>query len=216
MTTPKEDSRPLLQVVICSTRPGRVGAAIGQAFYEAARQADSAFEIELVDLRDVALPLLDEPRHPRFGDYQHAHTRAWSNTVSRAQAFVFVTPEYNYAPPPSLVNALDYLHAEWAYKPAGFASYGGVSGGTRAVQVAKQIVTTLRMVPLQEAFVVPNFAGQMTAEGGFTANEIQQRSVVAMLQEAFKLVGALRPLQAPARCRDTAQTQSKEKTRNSQ
>ena len=48
-----------------------------------------------------------------------------------ADAFVFVTPEYDYGPPAALVNALQYLVHEWSYKPAALVSYGGVAGGTR-------------------------------------------------------------------------------------
>lgn len=185
----------LLQVVVCSTRPGRVGPAIARWFQEAAQAANSPFEIELVDLQDFGLPVLDEPAHPRLGKYEHEHTWRWSETVSRAHAFAFVTPEYNYAPPPALLNALDYLHSEWAYKPVGFVSYGGVSGGTRAVQVIKQVVTTLRMVPLMEAVVVPMYAAQVK-DGRFTPTEIQANSVAPLLNEAHKLATALRPLQA--------------------
>ena len=72
-----------------------------------------------------------------------------------ADAFVFVTPEYNYAPPPALVNALNYLSREWNYAPVGFVSYGGISGGLRSVQVAKQIVTTLKMMPIPEGVPMP-------------------------------------------------------------
>src|SRR6185295_5597150 len=86
-------------------------------------------DAELVDLRDYALPLFDEPKHPRFGQYEHEHTKRWSAKVKEADAFVFVTAEYNYGMPPSLLNALTYLSAEWAYKAAAFVSYGGVSGG---------------------------------------------------------------------------------------
>ena len=50
-------------------------------------------------------------------------------SVNAADEYVFVTPEYNYGPPPSLLNALDYVYKEWNYKPAGIVSYGGVSGG---------------------------------------------------------------------------------------
>jgi hypothetical protein len=38
------------------------------------------------------------------------------------RAFAFVIPEYNYFPPIPLVNAIDYLVAEWTYKPAGLVS----------------------------------------------------------------------------------------------
>ena len=63
--------------------------------------------------------------------------RRWSASVEAADAFVFVTPEYNYGPPPSLLNALNYLYQEWNYKPVAFVSYGGMSGGLRAVQMEK-------------------------------------------------------------------------------
>ena len=51
---------------------------------------------------------------------------------------MFVTPEYNYGPTPALLNALDYVYKEWNYKPAAFVSYGGISGGIRAVQVTNR------------------------------------------------------------------------------
>src|SRR3954470_20976465 len=125
-----------LQLFVAATRDGRKGPAVGAWAIEQAR-AHGKFDVEVVDLRDVDLPLLDEPRHPRFAKYEHAHTKAWSATVSRADAFVFVTPEYDFSPPASPINALQYLSQEWAYKPVAFVSYGGVSGGTRGVQMTK-------------------------------------------------------------------------------
>ena len=80
------------------------------------------FEVVDVDLAAVALPFLDEPHHPKLGHYGHEHTKQWSATVARADAFVFVTPEYNYGYGAVLKNALDFLHAEWADKAVGFAA----------------------------------------------------------------------------------------------
>ena len=113
-----------------SRRP-RKGPAVAAWFEQVARE-QGKFEVEPIDLKAVNLPLLDEPEHPRLRRYKHEHTKAWSATVQRADAFVFVTPEYNFSMPPSLVNAVDYLVHEWNYKPVGFVSYGGVSGGLRA------------------------------------------------------------------------------------
>jgi len=115
-------------VIIASVREARVGPAIARWFLEEARK-NGKFELEVVDLKELGLPMLDEPRHPRFRQYEHDHTRAWSARVDAADAYVFVTPEYNYSMPPALVNAVDYLLHEWTYKPASFVSYGGVSGG---------------------------------------------------------------------------------------
>jgi NAD(P)H-dependent FMN reductase len=183
-----------LQVVVVSTRAERKGPLVAAWFLEQARLHDT-FEVELVDLAEVGLPLFDEPRHPRLRQYEHDHTKRWSETVQRADAFVFVTPEYNFGTPPSLVNALDYLLHEWAYKPVGFVSYGGVSGGLRGVQMTKQLVTSLRMVPVVEAVAVPMFTQHVQADTDrFDPGEVQARAASAMLGELRKLSAALQPL----------------------
>lgn len=99
---------PQLHVVVASTRPTRKGPAVADWFIGRAC-AHAAFDVERVDLAEVGLPVFDEPKHPRLRDYAHEHTRRWSATVDRADAFVFVTPEYDFGPPASLLNALQYL-----------------------------------------------------------------------------------------------------------
>lgn len=183
-----------LQTIIASTRPGRVGPAVATWFHEAARE-HGAFDAHLVDLADFELPVYDEPNHPRMRKYTHEHTRRWSASVEAADAYVFVTPEYNYGPMPALVNALNYVYSEWNYKPCGFVSYGGVSGGLRAVQMTKQIVTTLKMMPMVEAVMVPMVAQQLK-DGVFSANDLQRQSVGELLGELHKWAGALAPLRA--------------------
>lgn len=181
-----------LQVIVASTRKGRSGLAVAQWFLERAKH-HGKFETEVIDLQTVNLPLLDEPNHPRLRQYQHAHTRAWSASVNRADAYVFVTPEYNFGPPPALINALDYVYMEWNYKPAGFVSYGGISGGTRSVQMIKQIVTTLKIMPMVEAVNVPFFSKLMDA-GVFKGGETYDKAATAMLDELLRWTDALRGL----------------------
>jgi len=185
---------PLLQVVTVSTRQGRVGTVVANWFLERAR-AHGGFTVESVDLAEVDLPMFDEPKHPRFRQYEHEHTKRWSAMVSRADAFVFVTPEYNYGAPPSIVNAIDYLSVEWQYKPVGFASYGGVSGGTRSVQMIKQIVTSVRMMPIPEAVSIPFFAQYIDkATGGYDPGATQDSAATAMLDELLRWTNALKTL----------------------
>lgn len=181
-----------LNIVIASTRPGRVGPAVATWFHEAAK-AHGGFEARLVDLQDFDLPVYNEPKHPRLADYAHDHTRKWSESVASADAFVFVSPEYNYGPTPALVNALSYVYGEWNYKPCGFVSYGGVSGGLRAVQMAKQILTTLKIMPIPEQVTVPMVA-QFIKDGAFQPNDLHGQSATAMLDELVKWAGALAPL----------------------
>lgn len=183
---------PHLQVVIASTRPGRAGERFARWFVaEAVRHG--GFDVELVDLAEVALPFLDEPHHPRLGRYEHQHTRDWSATVSRADAFVLVTPEYNHSYGAVLKNALDLLHGEWADKAVGFVSYGGVSAGTRAVAALKPVCASLRMVPVVEAVNIPFQQQFHTPDGGVAANQVMTDSAAAMLDELARVTARLRP-----------------------
>jgi NAD(P)H-dependent FMN reductase len=188
---------PHLQIFIVSTRPSRKGPLVAAWFERQARQ-HGHFEIEMVDLAEVNLPLMDEPEHPRLRRYQHGHTKAWSARISKADAFVFVTPEYNFSAPPSLTNAIDYLVHEWAYKPVGFVSYGGVSGGLRSVQMTKLLITSLKMVPMYEAVALPFFVNFIDAKtGAFSPGEVQEKAAVAMLDELARWTSALAVLRDP-------------------
>lgn len=182
-----------LHVVICSTRPTRVGPSVAKWFYQEAVE-HGLFDVELVDLAEFKLPVFDEPEHPRLQKYQHAHTKAWSAKVSEADAFAFVTPEYNYGPPPSFVNAVNYLVAEWQYKPAGFVSYGGISGGLRSVQVEKQMLTTFKVVPMMEAVTIPMVSQHIDDQKIFKPTDIVKASVKPMLDELSRWTEALKPL----------------------
>lgn len=181
-----------LTMVLASVREGRAGEAIAQWFLARA-QAHGKFEVELADLKALKLPILDEPEHPRLKKYVHDSSKRWSEIVGGSDAFVFVTPEYNYTMPPSLVNALDTVYHEWTYKPVGFVSYGGVSGGIRSVQTGKLMVTGFKMMPMVEAVNIPFFS-QLMENGVFKSNELHDKAVPVMLDELLRWATALRTL----------------------
>jgi NAD(P)H-dependent FMN reductase len=185
---------PILTVIVGSIRPGRAGQPIAEWFIDRAR-SHGGFDVEVADLAEIRLPLMEEPNHPRLRQYVSQQTHEWSARIDRADAIVFVTPEYNYGYPATIKNAIDYLHQEWKDKPAGFVSYGGVAAGTRAVQQLKQVITTLKMVPVFESVNIP-FHAQFIRDGRFHANDVLEQSATAMLDELLRLDGALRPLRA--------------------
>ena len=88
---------------------------------------------------------------------------------------------------------IDYVYKERNYKPAGFVSYGGVSGGLRAVQMEKQTLTTLKVVPIVEAVVI-SMAAQSIANGRFKGNELQTQAAKVMLDELLRWAAALKTL----------------------
>ena len=181
-----------LTVIITSTRPGRAGLPIANWFVERAKK-HGAFEVSVADLKEIGLPHMDEPKHPRFQQYEHEHTKRWSAIVSAADAFAIVTPEYNFSAPPALINALDFLFKEWAYKPAGFISYGGVSAGLRSVQMSKLLLTSLKIVPIPEAVSIPFFMKMMDGDA-FKGSEDLEKAIKPMLDELHKWATALKTM----------------------
>jgi NAD(P)H-dependent FMN reductase len=103
-------------------------------------------------------------------------------------------PEYNFGYNAPLKNAIDYLHAEWLYKPVGFASYGGVSGGTRAVQMIKQEVTALKMVAVYEAVSIPFVRQFVAPDGTIAPNDVMVSAAKDTLDELCRMCASLRPL----------------------
>jgi NAD(P)H-dependent FMN reductase len=185
---------PNLGVIIASTRERR-GATSVAAWFLAQAARHGAFAVTTLDLKQWNLPMLEEPEHPRLRQYQQQSTRDWSAAVDAQDAFVIVTPEYNYSSPPALVNALDHVFHEWQYKPVGFVSYGGVSGGLRSVQMTKQIVTTLKMVPIFEAVVLPFYTKLINpATGTLEPGDVNDRAAAAMLTELLRWADALQVL----------------------
>lgn len=184
---------PRLMIVIASTRPGRVGLAVGQ-WFAARAEGHGAFEIDVADLAEVDLPMLNEPSHPRLRKYTQRHTHEWSARVEAADAFVFVTSEYNYGYPAPLKNAIDYLHSEWRHKPLGYVSYGGIAAGTRAVQQLKQVTQAVGLVSAQRAVNIAWVGERIGADGTFLDDQPLRASALGMLDELVELEGALRQL----------------------
>ena len=186
-------------VLVCSTRPGALGPAIGAWLTETLtpRAAELGAELVPVALGDLGLPFLDEEEHPSTGRYRHDHTLRWSALADAADGFVVVTPEYNYGMPATLKNALDYLGGEWAWKPVGFVSYGHTSAGTRAVQHAKQVASTLRLVPL--GATVAMRINDATEDGRVRPDAGLEAAAAGVLDELVRLAHALRPMREAGR-----------------
>jgi NAD(P)H-dependent FMN reductase len=182
-----------LKIIVASGRPGRVGLPIGNWMRDRAAE-HGGFDVELIDLEEVDLPFLNEPHHPRLRQYTQEHTRQWSRRIDEGDAFVFVTPEYNHGFNARMKNAIDYLHHEWQYKAVGFVSYGGVSAGTRAVQMLTPVLTALKMVPMFESVSIP-FVGQVVDdEGSVASNDKMEQAATTMLDEIARWTAALASL----------------------
>jgi NAD(P)H-dependent FMN reductase len=152
-----------VQIIIGSTRPGRIGPQVAEWLVGNLPKDDRA-DYEIVDIAAFKLPLFDEAIHPSMNQYQHEHTKVWSQKIKQADAYIYLTPEYNAGYPAALKNAIDYLYHEWRDKPVMIASYG-VGGGPTASAQLRQVAERLKMRPVDTspAFTVSR---DMSGEDG--------------------------------------------------
>src|SRR5680860_1843882 len=141
-----------VMAIMGSPRQGRVGETVAKWFVSVAEQR-SDMSIELIDLRDWPLPFFNEPKSPSSGEYA-VEAKVWSEKIGVGEAFVIITPEYNWGYPGVLKNALDHLYFEWNDKPVSFVGYGSVSGGSSSVRQLRQVVSELLMLPLRNEVLI--------------------------------------------------------------
>ncbi|WP_026412592.1 NADPH-dependent FMN reductase [Actinomadura oligospora] len=152
-TAPSPSPAPPLRVaaIIGSTRRGRYGPTIAEWFTEVARARDD-METEVIDLAETTAS--EDGRLPA-GEAARAFAEAGA-TLERADAFVVVTPEYNHSYPGGLKEFIDAHRTQWLAKPVAFVSYGGMSGGLRAVEHLRQVFAELHATTVRNVVSMHN------------------------------------------------------------
>lgn len=181
-------------IILGSTRPGRNGEAVARWVYEIAKKRTDA-QSELVDLKEYALPLLNDPIPPSAGQPHPPHAKAWAEKVASLDAYVFVTPEYNHSTSGALKNAIDYLYSEWNNKAAGFVSYGS-AGGVRAVEHLRLIMAELQVATVR-AQAWFSLSSDFENFSVFKPAPYKEPSVRTMLDQVVAWGRALKTLRSP-------------------
>lgn len=140
-----------IKVILSSIREGRFGDKPAQWITGLASKFPG-FSVELLDLKDYMLPIFAEAISPSDveGEYRTPEINRWAEKIAEADAFIIVTPEYNFGYPSSLKNNLDYVYKEWNKKPIASVGYGGV-GGARAIEQLRLVAIELQMAPIEIA-----------------------------------------------------------------
>lgn len=176
-----------LQVIIGSTRPGRVSDRIAKWVVAEARKLPDT-EVEIVDLADYNLPFLDEPVSPQYNPDRKPNPAAqrWLQKIAEAEAYVLVTPEYNRSYSGVLKNALDYIDFQMLRKPVALVAHGS-TGGAQAVAHLRGVIPGLLAVTVPSATFIVGRAGQMWDEAGNLNEDIkaQQYGPVATLAKTL-------------------------------
>ncbi|WP_406267586.1 NAD(P)H-dependent oxidoreductase [Streptomyces sp. NBC_00191] len=161
LTTPENGAPLKLAVILSSNREGRFGPVIADWFLSRTAGRDD-FAVDLIDLADADLPttLSYQP-----GSAARAALAKVSPKLSAADAFVVLTPEYNHSFPASLKSLIDWHFTQWQAKPVGFVSYGGISGGLRAVEQLRQVFAEMHAVTVRDTVSFHNAATHFDGEG---------------------------------------------------
>ena len=125
-------------VVSGSVRPNSVSSKIVPVVVSAVEAKGAT--VTVVDLGELNLPFFNDPlptSAPEFTPTNEAAI-AWTKQVADADGVLLVTPEYNHAPSPVQLNAVDWIGKEWEDKPVAFVGYGWRSGAGQAQAVLRE------------------------------------------------------------------------------
>lgn len=172
----------LVKIIVASTRPGRFGIQPANWLMELGKEHPET-TFELVDLKEIDLPFLDEEMPALYSKYSNSHTKAWSKAIDEADGFIVVTAEYNHSYPAPLKNALDFLAKEWFNKPVAYVGYGAEAGGARAIEHLRAAGAQLGLFDLREGMIIPNYWTQLDDKGVFQPTEAQIKTAHDILRK---------------------------------
>ena len=146
----------VISVIVGSTRQGRFSEKPARWIFENLRKRDGV-DARLLDLRDFSMPFFDQqvpPAMPGRAAYENEVVRKWTAAIGASDAFIIVTPEYNYGPPAVLKNAIDWVYPEWNRKAVAFVSYGSAMGA-RGVQQLRETAIEVQLAPIRSSVHIP-------------------------------------------------------------
>ncbi len=160
-------------VIYGSYRSDRIGIRL--ADYLVAGLAARGADAQLVDAKAIGLPMLDR----MYKEYPQGSAppalEALAESIRTADAFVFVTGEYNWGPQPGLKNLTDHFLEEWFWRPAAIASYSaGRLGGVRSGTIWHSILSEMGMVVVSSTLAVGPISQTLDADAKPTGKSGEQ------------------------------------------
>jgi NAD(P)H-dependent FMN reductase len=147
-----------------SYRSDRMGIRLADFIVSGLRERGE--DAELIDAKAVGLPMLDRMYKEYPPGSAPPAMQALAEKIHAADAFVFVTGEYNWAMQPGLKNLTDHFLEEWFWRPAAIASYSaGRIAGARSSLLWHGTLSEMGMVVVSSTLAVGPIAQSLDAEG---------------------------------------------------
>ncbi len=126
---------------------------------------------ELIDAKAIGLPMLDRMYKEYTAGEAPPALEELAGKIRGADAFVFVTGEYNWGQQPGLKNLTDHFLEEWFWRPAAIASYSaGRLAGAHASVAWHGTLTEMGMVVVSSTLTVGSIGHTLDAEGNPTGD----------------------------------------------
>jgi NAD(P)H-dependent FMN reductase len=184
-----------IAVIVGSTRQGRFSEKPAQWILQHLRNRKE-IAARLLDLRDYPMPFFDQPMPPALPGrppYENEVVKKWTAQIAASDAFVFVTPEYNYGTSAVLKNAIDWVYPEWNRKAAAFVSYGSAMGA-RSVQQLRETAIELQLAPIRSSVHIPPATLWAHFQGGDVDKGLREldQSAATMIDDLVWWTAALK------------------------
>ncbi|MEE9903330.1 NADPH-dependent oxidoreductase [Acinetobacter haemolyticus] len=175
----------LIYIIVGSVREGRTAIKVANWVQQATSElALNNIQTEIVDLKEWDLPIFAGAHPPASGVYDQPKQQVWADKIAAADAFIFISPEYNHGYSPALKNALDYLGKEWQGKPAAYIGYGATNG-SRSISQIRQVASSLGIIDPNAVMEIRDIF-KRNKEQTFEANEFEVKGLKAMLEKLEK------------------------------
>lgn len=172
------EDRFQLAVIVGSVRAGRFCPVVADWFVGQAKQRADV-TVDVIDLAETPIP-----------------SGSFADRIGAADAIVVVTPEYNHSYPGPLKHAIDSVGRPWHAKPIGFVSYGGMSGGLRAVEPLRVVFAEMHAVTIRNTVSFHAAWNQFDEHGTPRAAADTTAAATALLDQLAWWARALRQARA--------------------
>ena len=174
-----------IYIIVGSIREGRTAIKVANWVNHClSSQPNTDLQAEIIDLKQWDLPLFAGSHPPATGIYDQPKQQEWADKIAQADAFIFISPEYNHGYSPALKNALDYLGKEWSGKPASFISYG-VTYGSNSVGQIRQVTSSLNMIDPNAVIEIRDIF-KRNKDDTFEANEFEEKALTDLVKKLRK------------------------------
>ncbi|MGI6081698.1 MAG: NADPH-dependent FMN reductase [Limnochordia bacterium] len=173
-----------LALIMGSDREGRFCETVAR-WVTRRIEGRNEFSVDVIDPLELSLP-------SRISQTDSQQVQEYRDRIRRADGYVIITPEYNHGYSATLKTMIDHAYEEWHAKPVAFVSYGGISGGLRAVEQLRLVFAEVHAATVRDTVSFHFAWDQFDDDGEPVEGEIAEEAMTTLLDRLLWWANALR------------------------